>query len=110
MEGFWLTLGWGLAALLAVSVLIALVELLHHGLHPPLPAPPAPQRAVRVDLDIDALEAGGDPPAGAADPEARRAALAQVLHRLQQPGPEAPWVETSPMVLTPQTSADLERG
>jgi hypothetical protein len=110
MEGFWMTLGWGLAALLVVSVLIAAVELLRQGAHPPQPAPSPPQRAVRVDFEVDALEAGGDPPPGAADPEARRAALAQVLHRLQQPGPEVPWVETSPMVLTPQASADLERG
>ena len=81
-----MTLGWGLAALLAVSVLIAAVELLRQGAHPPQPAPSPPQRAVRVDFEVDALEAGGDPPPGAADPEARRAALAQVLHRLQQPG------------------------
>ncbi len=110
MEGFWLTLGWGLAALLAASVLVALVELLRRDPHPPLAAPPSPSRPVSVDLDVDALGARGEPPLGAADSEARRAALAQVLHRLQQPGPEAPWVETSPMVLTPQARADLERG
>lgn len=109
MEGFWLTLGWGLAALLAVSVLVALVELLRQGPHPPPPVPASPPRAVRVDLDVDALAAGRVPPAGAADPEARRAALAQVLDRLQQPGPDGPWDETSPMVLSPEASADLER-
>ncbi len=104
MQGFWLTVGWGLASLLAVSVLVALIEFLRQGsARPPAVESPLP-RAMKVDVDIDALPA--DPPARAAqavqDPETRRLALSEVLQRLQQGGPEAAWVETTPMVLAPK--------
>ncbi|MFN9744326.1 MAG: hypothetical protein ACK57B_01595 [Betaproteobacteria bacterium] len=109
MQGFWLTLGWGLAALLAASVLVTLVELLRQGARRALPPPPSQPGAVRVDLDVDELQGDRGPAGAVADPEARRAALAQVLHRLQQPGADPRWLETSPTVLTSQPSADLER-
>lgn len=104
-----MTLGWGLVALLAVSVLVALVELLRRDARPGLQSP-SPLRTVRVDVDVDAMAVDPGPRIAAGDPEARRAALAEVLHRMQQPGPDAPWIETAPMVLTPQDGASSERG
>jgi hypothetical protein len=109
MQGFWLTLGWSLAALLAVSVLVALVEGLRRAQAPARP-PALPVRpALPLDIDLDALP-GQDPratlPPAAADPDARRQALADVLQRLQQAGADAPWVETTPMVLASRTASD----
>ncbi len=104
MQGFWLTLGWGLASLLAVSVLVALVEYLRQGAAPrPAAQSPLP-RALKVDLDVDAWPE----PAEAAPPpdaETRRVALSEVLQRLQQGGPDAPWIETTPMILAPKSDA-----
>jgi hypothetical protein len=111
MQGFWLTLGWGLAALLAVSVLVALVEFLRQGSPRPRPVESPLPRALTVDVDIDAPEPDAAPAAGAGTPDtqARRAALAEVLQRLQQAGADAPWIETTPMVLTPGRTPDTER-
>jgi hypothetical protein len=132
MQGFWLTLGWGLASLLAVSVLVALVEYLRQGAAPPRAVESPLPRALTLDLDL-----GGPVPADPAgpaadaaptaaptaastseltpapprDPEARQA-LAEVLERLQRASPEAPWIETTPMVLAARatTTADRQPG
>ncbi len=123
MQGFWLTLGWGLASLLAVSVLVALVEYLRQGAAVPRAVESPLPRAVKVDLDVDALPAdAAPPPAPSARTPESRAALAEVLQRLQQASPDAPWIETTPMVLAPgaapanpaeaprQAHPDTERG
>jgi hypothetical protein len=101
MQGFWLTVGWGLASLLAVSVLVALVEYLRQGAAPPRPVDSPLPRALKVDIDVDALPAD-PPPSPVPDAESRRTALSEVLQRLQQGGPEAAWIETTPMVLAPK--------
>lgn len=96
MHGFFTTLGWGLAALVFVSVLVALVEYLREVSRPPQPLPPpAPTRAVHVDVDLATL-----PPAG--DQGERQAALDATLAKATRPAVEAPWIETSPMVLAGQ--------
>ena len=103
MQGFWLTLVWGLGALFAVSVLVALVEYLRQGTAPPRPVESPRPRALTVDVDVDALPA--DPvaaPAAAAPAAEPRVVMAEVLNRLQQARAEAPWVETTPMVLAPR--------
>lgn len=103
MQGFWLTLAWGLGSLFAVSVLVALVEYLRQGAAPPRPVASPLPRALTVDVDVDALPAPQDAPAPAAEP---RVVMAEVLQRLQQAGTEAPWVETTPMVLAPRPAPD----
>lgn len=97
MQGFWLTLVWGLAALLAVSVLVALVEFLRQDARPARPIESPLPRALKVDLDVDALPS--QPPAPPPSRPEARVALGEVLQRLQQTGPDAPWIETTPMVL-----------
>jgi hypothetical protein len=101
MQGFWLTLAGGLAALLAVSVLVALVEFLRGApAHPPAPTEPRPPR---LDVNLDTLAqapvAPVAPPLAAADQETRRQALDEVLRRLTVNPADAPWIETTPMVL-----------
>ncbi|MCA3242840.1 MAG: hypothetical protein ING89_16220 [Rubrivivax sp.] len=104
MQGYWLTVAWGLGSLLAVSVLVALVEYLREGAWPKRQAESPLRRAMSVDLDVDNWPADAPPPPPH-DAESRRAALTQVLQRLQQGGPDAPWVETSPSVLAPRSDA-----
>jgi hypothetical protein len=100
MEGFWITLAWGLVSLLAVSVLVALVEFARQGGTPrPLVESPLP-RAVRVDVDLETLDAPGH------DLSTRRVALTEVLQRLQQGAADAPWTETTPMVLAHRAEGD----
>jgi len=99
MQGFWLTLVWGLGALFAVSVLVALVEYLRQGTAPPRPAESPRPRALTVDVDVDALPAESVAAPAAAEP---RVVMTEVLNRLQQARAEAPWVETTPMVLAPR--------
>lgn len=112
MQGFWFTLGWGLASLLAVSVLVAVVEYLRQGAQPRRPVESPMPRALNIDLDLDALPAEAHsavplptPAPPPHDADTRRAALSEVLQRLQQAGPEAAWIETTPMVLAPKSDA-----
>ncbi len=108
MQGFWLTLGWGLASLLAVSVLVALVEYLRQGAAPPRAAESPLPRPVKVDLDLGTVGAAAEPKAASTPGDAEsRVALTEVLERLQRASAEAPWIETTPMVLAPKTT-DLE--
>jgi hypothetical protein len=96
MHGFFTTLGWGLAALVFVSVLVALVEYLREVSRPPQPLPPpGPARAVHVDVDLAALPAPGDQ-------DERQAALDATMAKAARPAPDTPWIETSPMVLAPR--------
>jgi len=107
MQGFWLTLAWGLGSLFAVSVLVALVEYLRQGAVPPRPVESPRPRALTVDVDVDALP--DEPvaaPAAAAPAAEPRVVMTEVLSRLQQARAEAPWVETTPMVLAPRQAAD----
>jgi hypothetical protein len=103
MQGYWFTLAWGLGSLLAVSMLVALVEYLREGARPRQPTESPLPRAMKIDLDVGNWPAGSPPPPH--DAELRRAALSQVLQRLHQGAPDAPWVETTPMVLAPKTDA-----
>ena len=106
MEGYWFTVAWGLGALLAVSMLVALVEYLREAARPRQPIESPLPRAMTIDLDVGNWPAGSPtPPPAQHDAESRRAALSQVLQRLHQGGPNAPWVETTPMVLEPKTDA-----
>jgi hypothetical protein len=113
MQGFWLTLAWGLGSLFAVSVLVALVEYLRQGAVPPRPVESPRPRALTVDLDVDALPDAPDAPAAAppaaAPPAEPRVVMTEVLNRLQQARAEAPWVETTPMVLAPREAANSAR-
>jgi hypothetical protein len=104
MQGFWFTVAWGLGSLLAASTLVALVEYLREGARPRQPIESPLPRAMKIDLDVDNWPADAPPPAPH-DAESRRAALDQVLQRLQQGGTGASWVETSPMVLAPKSDA-----
>jgi hypothetical protein len=104
MQGYWFTLAWGLGSLLAVSMLVALVEYLREGARPRQPIESPLPRAMKIDLDVDDWPAAAPPPAPH-DAESRRAAVTQVLQRLQQGGPDAPWKETTPMVLAQQSDA-----
>jgi hypothetical protein len=104
MQGYWFTVAWGLGSLLAVSVLVALVEYLREGAWPKRRAESPLPRALNVDLDVDNWPADAPPPPPH-EAESRRVALTQVLQRLQQGGPDAPGVETSPMVLAPKSGA-----
>jgi hypothetical protein len=104
MQGYWFTVAWGLGSLLAVSVLVALVEYLREGARPRQPTESPLPRAMKIDMDVDDWPPDAPPPAPH-DAESRRAALSQVLQRLQQGGPDAPWVETSPSVLAPRSDA-----
>ena len=105
MQGYWFTVAWGLGSLLAVSVLVALVEYLREGARPKRPSESPLPRALSIHLDVDNWPADTPPPPPPHDAESRRAALAQVLQRLQQGGPDAPWTETTPMVLAPRSDA-----
>jgi hypothetical protein len=104
MQGYWFTVAWGLGSLLAVAMLVALVEYLRDGAQPRQPNESPLPRAKKIDLDVDDWPPEAPPPAPHAA-ESRRAALTHVLHCLQQGGPDAPWVETSPMVLAPKSDA-----
>jgi hypothetical protein len=90
MQGIFLTLGYGLAGLLGVAVLIALLEHLRARQRPPAPLLPAQPRAIHVDLDLDQLPASGG------EGGQRQAATDQVMARMTQPG--TGWPETSPMI------------
>ncbi len=95
MQGIFLTLGYGLAGLLVVSVLVALLEYLRAQHRPPVPMPAAQPRAVHVDLDLEQLPASGS------EQGQRQAAVGQVMARVAQRG--AGWPETSPMVASSLT-------
>jgi hypothetical protein len=92
MHGFFVTLGWGLAALVFVSVLVALVEYLRQVSRPPMPPAELPRRAAHVDVDLAAL-----PPPG--DQGERQDTLDETLARMARPAVDPAWIETSPMVL-----------
>lgn len=114
MQGLWLTLGYGLIALLFASVLVALVEWLRQAPQPLPPLPPTPSPA-RLDVNLDALPEPSPapppltilvPPLAAApdfapvpDSEARREVLAATLQRAARSTTGQPWDETEPMVL-----------
>lgn len=104
MQGFWLTLAWGLGSLFGLSVLVALVEYLRQGATPPRPAASPLPRALTVDVDLGAL------PAAAPATAEPRVVMTEVLQRLQQAGADAPWVETTPMVLAPRPAPDKQPG
>lgn len=90
MQGIFLTLGYGLAGLLGVAVLVALLEHLRARQRPPVPLLPAQPRAIHVDLDLDQL------PAGSGEQGQRQAAADHAMARMTQPG--SGWPETSPMI------------
>jgi hypothetical protein len=92
MNGFLTTLGWGLTALVFVSVLVALVEYLRQAGQRRAPVPETPRRAAHVDVDLAAL-----PPPG--DQGERQLTLDETLARMARPATDPAWIETSPMVL-----------
>jgi hypothetical protein len=102
MLGLFSTLGWGLAALVFVSVLVALVEYLRQVDRPPQPETAPAPRVVSVDIDFAALPAAA--PLG--DQDERKATLDQTLARAAESRPEAAWTETSPMVLAGRRAED----
>jgi hypothetical protein len=108
MNGFFSTLGWGLTALVFVSVLVALIEYLREVSRPPRLPEPLPRRAAHVDVDLTALpEASHATNPG--DQGERQATLDETLARMARPTVDPAWIETSPMVLgarqQPQPSA-----
>jgi hypothetical protein len=92
MYGLFVTLGWGLAALVFLSVLVALVEYLRQVSRPPPPPADMPRRAAHVDVDLAALPAPGDQ-------GERQDTLDETLARMARPAADPAWIETSPMVL-----------
>lgn len=100
MQSFFLTLGYGLIALLAVSVLVAWWEHVHRShllKNQHLTTEPLPARACHVDVNLDAL-----PLLAAAQDQAERkamvdAAMARMVRSAGMPGASS-WTETRPMV------------
>jgi hypothetical protein len=95
MNGLFSTLGWGFAALVFVSVLVALVEYLRQVHRPNALPEPLPRRAAHVDVDLAVLTPPGDQ-------GERQATLDETLARMARPTVDPAWIETSPMVLAPQ--------
>jgi len=99
MQSFLTTLGYGFLALLAVSVLVALVEDLHQQARVKKPPPPkSPPRAANLDVDLDSLN-----PAPAKTDQTRRqssvgSALALLTGGTKASSVQVPWTETRPMV------------
>ena len=99
MDGFFATLGFGLAALLAVATLVAAWE---HWRHTQLSTPrlhePLPPKAAHVDVDLEQLAAV---PA-ANDQSARQATMSAAWAGMTSPPSPAAvaamWIETRPMV------------
>lgn len=89
MEGFFSIVGAFLGALFVVAVAVAWWEHLRRTERPPVPPEAAP-RAVRVDLDVEALAATQG------DAGARQRALENMLQRAAVE-PVA-WVATTPTV------------
>ena len=99
MQSFLTTLGYGLLALLAVSVLVAVVENLHQQMRDKEPPPPKPPpRAANLDVDLDIL----DPAPAQTDQTRRQAAVGSALALLARgdtaSSVQVPWTETKPMV------------
>ena len=99
MNGFFVTLGYGLAALLAVATLVAGWEHWRHR-HDSLRRfdEPMPAKAAHVDVDLAQLCA----PSGSDDQSARQATMSAALAGMASPPAVAPaaavWIETRPMV------------
>jgi len=99
MQSFLTTLGYGLLALLAVSVLVAVVENLHQQMRDKEPPPPKPPpRAANLDVDLDSL----DPAPAETDQTRRQAAVGSAMALLARgdtaSSVQVPWTETRPMV------------
>ncbi len=98
------TLGWGLLALLALSVLVALWEFLRSTERRPWTGTPAASQAPALDVDLAQL--------GSADQRQREAVLDSALARLGSATGNATslqaWSETRPMV-TPGSAAGTPR-
>ena len=101
MQSFLTTLGYGLLALLAVSVLVAVVEHLHQQMRdkePPPPKPPPRAANLNLDVDLDIL----DPAPAQTDQTRRQAAVGSALALLARgdtaSSVQVPWTETKPMV------------
>ncbi len=112
MEAIFSWIAAALGALFVVAVVVAWWEHLVRSSRPPAPPEPAPQRAVSVDVQLDALPAAEPAaPAAPATPAApppvndalrRRATLDGAMSRMARPDPDSNgWTETSPMVLHP---------
>ena len=108
MHDFLITLGYGVAALLAVAVLVAWWEHLADPRRMRAPAPPPPPAApVRVDVDLDTLDQ--QPPG---DQSERTHAVNATLARIARAGATGTqltaWTETRPMV-APSPLQETER-
>ncbi len=107
MDGLFVYLSAGLLALFAVAVLVAGWEHLRRSERRVQAAPPTP-KAVRVDVDIDALVAAPG------DQAQRQIALEGAMTRAASDLPPPPWVDTRPMVgpgaLAPSVAAGAEKG
>ena len=120
MEVIFSWVGAALGALFVVAVAVAWWEHLVRSSRPPAPPGLATQRAVSVDVQLDALPA--DEPAVPAVPAAaapapaipptvndalqRRATLDGAISRMARPSLDGgAWTETSPMVLHPPADA-----
>ena len=99
MDGFIVTLGYGLAALLAVAMLVAAIEAWRHRAQsPPRLEVPKPAKAAFVDVDLEQLAA----PSAVGDQSARLATMNAAMAGMASPPAKAPapapWIETRPMV------------
>ena len=100
MQSFFLTLGYGVITLLAVSVVVAWWEHFrrsHLAENQRVPTEPLPVRASHVDVNLDEL-----PQRAAAQDHAERkavvdAAMARMVRSAGMPGASS-WTETRPMV------------
>ena len=97
MQSFLITLGYGLIALLAVSIGVAWWEHIrrtHLSKQATLEAAPAAPRAAHVDVDLDALPQL----ANAQDQIERRATVDAAMLRMVHSAGSSAWTETRPMV------------
>ncbi len=105
MQAIFVALGYGLLALVGVSVLVALLEYLRSERRPWPGAAARAGRAVSVDLDIDALAA-----AAPTEQQQRQVTVDQAMARMTQASAESDlrsaesaataWIETRPTVLS----------
>ncbi|MBL8305360.1 MAG: hypothetical protein JNM33_01600 [Rubrivivax sp.] len=104
MEGFFNVVGAILAGLFMVAVAVAWWEHVRQAAGPP-PPPAEPHKPLRVDVDVEHLEA----PAG--DAGERQRTLEGALNRASSV--PSPWVETTPTVaagaLAPTPEATTDR-